>query len=473
MSRWPRRAAAGSLAALAGLGACTVGQDYHAPSMETPPSYDGAPAASVALPSPAAGDISAWWTQFDDPKLTALVARALNGSLTLETAVSRIREARLKETESGAAALPHLGANGSALKLHSNAGAGGLIPPRITSYAAGFDATWEIDIFGGTRRAVEEASANTEASIWARRDGQVSLAAEVASDYIVLRALQARIVIGTAELAHQRDLFVLIGARRHAGFVTDLDVNQQSTLVATTAAQVPQLDAEAHARIHALGVLMGESPGALETELNAAGGQLAPAPPTLPLGLPSELLLRRPDVRQAERHLAASNAEVGVKTAVLYPKLNLYAVATFAGASVSDLFSNQNILLAGLGLVSAPLLDAGKNRAVIGQARERRQQAELAYRLAVLGALRDVADALARHGAEETRRQLLADAVKAAQGSLQIAQDQYATGFVPYVNVLQAQTALLAAQDQLAQSQALVSTDLVALYKALGGGWSP
>ena len=469
----PHRAAAFVLAAALGLAACTVGPDYHQPRVDTPASYDAAPTATVAMPAPSAGDIAAWWTQFNDPKLSDLVARALKGSLTLQTAVSRIREARLKEIQSGAAAYPSLSATGSALKLHTNGGSGAVIPPRLTSYAAGFDASWEVDLFGATRRAVEQASADTEASIWARRDGEVSLTAEIANDYLSLRALQARIAMGKAELARQRDLFVLIGARRHAGFVTDLDVNQQSTLVATTAAQVPQLEAEAHARIHALGVLVGESPGALEVELDDAGAELPPAPPTLPLGLPSELLLRRPDIRQAERHLAASSAIVGVKTALLYPKLDLYAVATFAGMSVGDLFSKQNIVLAGLGMASEPLLDAGKNRAEIGQAQEQRQQAELAYRLAVLGAFRDVADALVRHGAEASRRGLLADAVAAAQGTLRIAQDQYGTGFVPFVNVLQAQTALLSAQDQLIQSQALVMTDQVALYKALGGGWSP
>jgi NodT family efflux transporter outer membrane factor (OMF) lipoprotein len=470
----PLTAASWALPTVAGLLACTVGPDYRQPQVSTPASYDAAPTATAGMPVAVDGDIRAWWTQFDDPKLSELVARGLAGSLSLETAVSRMREARLKEIESGAAAYPSLSATGSALKLHNNGGSGasGVIPPRLTSYAAGFDASWEIDLFGATRRAVEEASANTDANIWARRDGEVALAAEIANDYLSLRALQVRIATGEAELARQRDLFVLVAARRQAGFVTDLDVNQQSTLVATTAAQVPQLDAEAHARIHALGVLLGESPGALESELGATSGSLPQAPPLLPVGLPSELLLRRPDIRQAERHLAAASAGVGVKTAILYPRLNLYAVATFAGMSVSDLFSHQNILLAGLGMASEPILDAGKNRAVVGQAQEQRQQAELAYRLAVLGALRDVADALARHRAEESRSQLLGRAVEAAQGTVRIAQDQYLTGFVPFINVLQAQAALLAAQDQLTQSQAQVMTDLVAIYKALGGGWS-
>jgi NodT family efflux transporter outer membrane factor (OMF) lipoprotein len=468
-------AAAGALPAALCLCACTVGPDYHRPVVATPPSFASA-AAGAAAPQAEGAELSSWWRQFRDPKLSDLIDRGLAGSLTLQSAVSRIREARLKEIELGAAAYPSVSATGSALKLHTNGGSGGsgiAIPPRVTSYAAGFDATWEVDLFGATRRAVEQANAETQAQLWSRRDGEVSLTAEIANDYFSLRAFQARIALGNAELARQQDLFALIAARRRAGFVTDLDVNQQSTLVATAAAQIPQLRAEVHARVHALGVLLGEPAEALEGELDVPVALPVGQAPSPSLGLPSDLLLRRPDIRQAERHLAANSAAVGVTTANIYPKLNLYGLATFAGTSLGDLFSLQNLLLAGLGMASAPVFDAGKNRAEVAQAQERRLQAELAYRLAILGALRDVEDAVVRLDAEQTRRQSLGLAVDAAQGSLVIAQDQYRTGFVTFVNVLQAQYALLGAQDQLTVSEALVMTDLVAAYKALGGGWSP
>jgi NodT family efflux transporter outer membrane factor (OMF) lipoprotein len=475
MSRPILLASVWALPAALVLGACTVGPDYQRPVVTTPLAY--ASAASGDTQTPAAGaELASWWRQFNDPKLSELIERGLAGSLTLQSDVSRIRAARQKEIEVGAAAYPSISTSGSELKLHTETGSALSalgVPTHVTSFAAGFDATWEIDLFGATRRAVEAASATTEAQLWSRRDGEVSLTAEIARDYLSLRAFQARIALGNAELLRQQDLFALIAARRRAGFVTDLDVNQQSTLVATAAAQIPQLGAEAHAEIHALGALLGEPPEALESELDAPGAIPTADVPSLPLGLPAELLLRRPDIREAERRLAAATAGIGVKAASLYPKLNLYGLATFAGMSVSDLFSHQNLLLAGLGMVSAPVFDAGRNHAEVREAEEERVQAELAYRFVIVGALRDVEDAVVRLDAEQTRRQSLGRAVDAARSSLVIAQDQYRTGFVTFVNVLEAQYALLGAEDQLTLSQALVLTDVVAAYKALGGGWSP
>jgi NodT family efflux transporter outer membrane factor (OMF) lipoprotein len=470
----------------AGLGGCTVGPDYRRPVIATPAVYAEADAAATAPLSAEDADISAWWTRFDDPTLTRLIARALADSLTLEAAASRIRQARSQEIRVGAAAYPSISATGSALGYRSNASAGSsstsssggssggstlALPSRLNLYSVGFDASWEVDLFGATRRAEEGARANTEAMEWARRDGEVSLTAEIASDYFALRALQARLAVSNTALDRQNDLFVLVQARRRAGFVTLLDVDQQSTLVASTAAQMPPLDAEARVRIHALGVLLGQTPEALQEEL-AGGGVIPPVPAALPLGLPSELLRRRPDVRLAERRLAASSAQVGVAQASFFPKLDLLGLTSFAGMTLSHLLSSQNLMAAGVGLVSEPVFDAGRNRAAFEVAKEERVQADLAYRVAVLGALRDVEDALVRYRGEASRRESLGASVGAAQRSLSIARDQYQAGTVTFINVLQAQRALLDAQDQCIQSDALTVTDLVAVYKALGGGWS-
>jgi NodT family efflux transporter outer membrane factor (OMF) lipoprotein len=413
-------------------------------------------------------DLTEWWTRFNDPVLNTLVRRALAQSVALATADSLIREARLKETEVGAAEYPSVSATTSALRLHSN-DAAGFIPSRLSLYSAGFDASWELDLFGATRRAVEQARASTEVTVWEKRDGEVSLTAEVANDYLMLRAFQARILVVGAELARQKDLFALIQARRSAGFITNLDVNQQATLVATAAAQMPQLQAEAQARIHALGVLLGEAPESLISELHG-GGPIAAPPPSIPLGLPSELLLRRPDIRAAERRLAVSNAAIGVRSASFYPKVNLVGLAAFAGAS--DLLATQNLLAAALGLVSEPVFNGGRLRASLDQAQEERTQALLAYRLVILDALRDVEDGLVRYQAEESRRDSLATSARAAQATLDIAEDRYRTGFVTFVDVLNAQYAVLSTKDQLTQSEAQMATDLIAIYKALGGGWS-
>ena len=467
-----------ALVALA-TSACTVGPRYQQPAIATPAAYSEAGDTARTTIRPDDADLSRWWLQFSDPELQDLIRRALADNLDLKSAASRVRQAREQVAIAGAAEYPTLSANGTALTLNSNRGAppagaaqGLTIPGHRNEYAAGFDATWEVDLFGGARRGVEEARADAAASLWARRDGEVSLTAEVANDYLNLRALQARIAVGEAELKRQRALGDLIGARRKTGFVTNLDVNQQATVVATSAAQLPELRAQAKGQIHAMGVLLGQPPEALATELTANGGVIPPPPPTLPVGLPSELLRRRPDIREAERRLAAASARIGVETANLYPKLNLIGLASFASMTPASLFDTQNFTSAAAGMLTAPIFEGGKTRASIRVAREQYVQAGFAYQGAVLVALRDVEDALARYRTEEERRAALAQSVTAAKASLVIAEDQYRIGLVTFINVLQAETAELNSEDQLTQADALALTDLVAVYKALGGGWT-
>ena len=470
-------AALGAVAAC--VSACTVGPNYVKPQAPTPQSYvEAADTARTAI-EPVDADLSRWWTQIPDPTLQSLIQRALQNNLDLQTAASRVRQARQEEVIAGAKEYPSLSATGSALTLNTNAPApppgatpASPLPRYLNLYAVGFDASWEVDLFGGVRRSVEEAKANTEAYRWEQRDAEVTLTAEVANDYLTLRTVQARIEVGENELARQQDLFGLIGARRKAGFVTNLDVNQQSTAVATAAAQIPQLRSEAKSEIHALGVLLGETPEALETELAATPPALPPPPPTLPTGLPSELLTRRPDIRKAERKLAASNAEIGVQTANFYPKLNLTGLGAFASMTPGNLFTAEHLASIGLAQVSQPIFEGGRLKASVREAREKNVQATNAYRSAVLSALRDVEDALARFKADEDRRRSLAQAVTAATNSRQIAQDQYSAGLVTFVNVLQSEYAVLNAEDQLTQADGQSLTDVVALYKALGGGWS-
>jgi NodT family efflux transporter outer membrane factor (OMF) lipoprotein len=464
---------------------CTVGPNYHRPELPTPKAYQDAASTQRTQVTADEADLSAWWTRFDDPLLNDLIRRALVASPDIQTAMSRVREARQMEVEDAAAEYPTVSAVGNAVTFNSDRSTassgsssasgsgtqGFTLPGHLNLYAAGFDATWEVDLFGGVRRSVEQARATTQSYEWALRDAEVSLTAEVASDYLALRAALARTTVGEEELARQKRLFTLIEARRRTGFITNLDVNQQSTAVATAAAQLPQLAAEARTNIHALGVLLGETPEALTPELTARGA-IPPPPPTLPLGLPSELLRRRPDVREAERRLAAATAGIGVQTANLYPKLELIGLGSFASTQAATWFEPQSLSSAAVGMLTAPVFDAGKRRAAVRASREVRQQAFLAYETAVLGALRDVEDALTRYENEETRRVSLQQAVQAGQGSLQIAEDEYRTGFQPFINVLQAENTLLNAEDQLTQSDASVATDLVAVYKALGGGWN-
>jgi multidrug efflux system outer membrane protein len=475
------------LAALAflPLAACTVGPNYSPPHLPTPASFQELPepgATSFSRPVSEDADLPQWWRQFHDPELERLVIRALAQNLDLMSAASRIRQAREQEIVQGAAGLPTVNATGAAVRLHSNANplailGGGSAATQagsgsdLTLYSAGFDASWEIDVFGGVRRGVEAARASSEAAVWQLHDGEVSLSAEVANDYVTLRVAEARIAILQGALERERETLGIIQARATVGFVTELDVNQQIAQVESTAAQLPPLEAQTRAMIHALGVLLGEQPEAMTAELQSTG-VIPIVPATLPVGLPSDLLRRRPDVREAERRLAAATAQVGVAVAQLYPKFNLLALASFASNSLGGPFSSDSFSAGGAGLVSWPIFTAGKSRANVRISEEQQNQAYLAYQQSVLKALQDVEDSLSRYTTEQQRLVSLENAITAASSSFAIAQDQYRTGLATYLSVLTAETALLNAQDQAAQSRAALSADLVSLYKALGGGWA-
>jgi multidrug efflux system outer membrane protein len=471
------------------LTACTVGPDYVKPDVATPSAYQDLPTtkAEAPLSQPVASDadLSQWWVQFGDTELQGLIGRALHSNLDLLTAASRVREAREQEIVAGAAGLPQLNANGLAAHIHSNSsplsklggsssGSSGAPPPSgpldMKLYSVGFDATWEVDIFGGVRRSVEAAQANTEAAMWQMRDGEVTLTAEIAADYFTLRATQSRIATLRDEAQRQQDVLSLTAARAHAGFVTQLDVNQQNSLVASTLAQVPGLEAQARVMEHAIAVLLAEEPEATTAELDRRVA-LPELPPQFPVGLPSDLLRRRPDIRAAERQLAAATAQVGVAVADLYPKFNLIAAASFSGNQLSNLLSGNNLGEVGLGSIMWPIFHGGEIHANIRSKKEDAQQAYYAYQKAVLGAVRDTEDALTRYTTEQQRLIQLERAVASGNSSASLARQQYRAGLVTYVDVLTAQANALSAQDQLEQSRQALATDLVSLYKALGGGW--
>ena len=492
-----------SLLAGVGLSACTVGPNYQKPQTPVPAAYQeigsktDAPLSQPVVAPLDDGQVASWWRQFNDPTLNSLVARAMAGNLDLKTEVARIRQSREQEVISGAAGLPHASLAANALQLNDSAnnpafsnifsggasqaaggaagamgGQGGGTPSRIDTLALATDATWEVDLFGRVRRGVEAARAGTQAMIWAKRDGQVSLTAEVATDYFTLRDLQVQIAIAQQEVARQKDTFAIIHQQAETGFVTRLNVNQQQAQVQATIAAIPQLQAQARGQIHALGVLIGQDPESLAGELDRPAGELPSVPQTLPVGLPSELLRRRPDVREAERQLAQATANVGVQVAQLYPSFNIVALGAFAAPEVGELFNANSATSVGLGLVQWPIFQGGQIRGQIRSARAQQDQAYYAYQKAVLTALRDVEDALARYQADQRRIIAQKASVDASTNSLLIARQQFETGLVTYINVLQAQQTLLNARNGLAQDEGQLATDLVSLYKALGGGWT-
>ena len=507
MSRRSSRPALAALILGVAACACTVGPDYRRPEARTPPAYQeigtkqDAPLSQPAVAPVDEAQVSSWWTQFHDPMLDSLVERAMAGNLDLKTEVARIRQSREQEVVAGATGLPHVGTAANALRINTNASnsalgaltgrssgaagaAGGAAagvagaaeseaPSHIDNFAVAFDATWEIDVFGGVRRSVEAARAGTQAMIWAKRDGQVSLTAEVASDYLQLRSLQAQIAIAEGEIASQQATFAIIRQQAQTGFVTRLNVNQQQAQVQATIAMVPQLQAQARGQIHALGVLVGQDPEALAPELDKPkSNDLPGVPQTLPVGLPSDLLRRRPDVREAERQLAQSTANVGVQVANLYPKFNILALGALTSPTFHDVFNANSGTSAGVGLIQWPIFQGGQIRGDIRAARAQQDQAYYNYQKTVLTALQDVEDSLARYQADQRRIIAQKASVDASANSLMIARQQYEVGLVTFINVLQAEQTDLNARNGLVQDEGQLAVDLASLYKALGGGWT-
>ena len=422
-----RRLRSVSLLGLA-LAGCTVGPNYTRPETAVPVAYAG-PAAPGSTVDPAT-----WWTAFGDPQLTDLIQRALKDNPDIQMAASRVRQARLQIIAARAQGLPQVNADAdvSHVQFSKNAGfsslaslfgggggsggssssASGIALPGngITTFAAGFDASWELDVFGGVRRGVESARARTEAAEWNRRDAAVMLAADVAQAYFALRLDQVQSQVVTDELVRQRRALQIAGNVASVGLVPTVNVTRQRGQLNTTQARLAPIQADIAVRIHALGVLLGTAPEALSAELTRP--EMVPmGVPVVPAGLPSDLLRRRPDIRAAERQLAASNADIGVAVADMYPKFSLTGMSQLISTTLATLFEGDSLQLTGMAMAQFPLLDFGRRRATVESRREDRAQALVTYRATVLGALRDVEDALYQLQAERDRNAVLARAV--------------------------------------------------------------
>jgi outer membrane protein, multidrug efflux system len=474
------------LVALLLLGGCTVGPDYRPPAIAVPAAYAGARDAS-----PTASDISRWWAAFGDPVLDDLVARAQAGNLDVRQAAARVAEARAQERVVRARGGPSVNASAQAgyTRLSENSlpaglanlggggqpggggssGGIGLPGEDFATFQAGFDASWELDLFGGQRRANEAAGARTEAAQWSARDAEVMLAAEVARTYQQYRALQRRIALADQTLAAQREQLDFARVRAKNGLVTTIDERTQQREIEKASAVREDLLAEADVHVHALSTLLGLAPAALAQDLATPPAAASPAI-IIPPGLPSELLQRRPDIRAAERKLAAATADIGVATADLYPKLSLTGALQLASRSLATLIEADSIFANGTGRLSLPLIGGGK-RETVALRKAQADEALLAYQATVLGALRDVEDALTRLDADRRKVEALRASVAAAQDAANTTQVRQRNGLVQMADVLQARQTWLADRDTLAQAEAAAAQDEVALYKALGGGW--
>ena len=471
-----------TLAGLTAVPSCSVGPDYVPPAPTTRPGYANAgpgtrPSTTTAGAEPAGG----WWTTLRDPELDTLVARAAAGNLSLARAGVRLADSRAALRIAGADALPKLDANPQFVRINSgqNVGignfAGGGDNAQSSSintnvWTAGLDATWEIDVFGGQRRRIEAAKADYQAGVEDRRDAMVSLTAEVARDYLQLRGSQERLRLARDNLGLEQDTLALTQSLRKAGFNSQLDVSRAQTQVAQTRAAIVPLTTAAAQQEHAIATLLGLGPNELSAELDRPAA-VPVVPPLVSVGVPADLLRRRPDVRRAERQLAAANARIGVAVADFYPKFSFTGDFGLDATKFNPLFDQSSRFFILDPAVKWRLFDFGRTAAEVDQEKARHNDMMLAYQDAVLTALREVEDALVAYANEQDHRAALADAVASARDSVAISTDQYKSGTVDFLQVLDAQRQLLSAQDELAQSDQTIATNLVALYKALGGGW--
>jgi multidrug efflux system outer membrane protein len=456
---------------LAILSGCMVGPNFKRPPTTMPPDWAG-PTAESRPVTPADAELARWWILFDDPTLVSLIEQAVQSNLDLKQAEARMRQSRAARSVVAAGIGPTVDATGAYQRSGSAGGTNGKSEGNISNqYQTGFDAGWELDIFGGVRRAIEAADADLQAAMETRRDVMVTLTAEVARNYIDLRAFQERIAIGRRNLETQKHSAALTRQRFEAGFVGALDVANADAQVATTASQIPLLEASARQTIYSLSVLLGKDPAALVRELSPVAA-IPLASPSIPLGVPSDLLRRRPDIRRAEVEIHAATARIGVATADLFPRFTISGSAGVRASDFSSWFDWASRIWSLGPSVSWNLFSMGRTRSTIEQQRALQDQSLITYQQTVLAALQEVENALIASAKEAEHYRALREAVGANRKAVELATTLYTQGNTDFLNVLDAQRSLYASEDALIQSTGSVSTNLVALFKSLGGGWS-
>jgi NodT family efflux transporter outer membrane factor (OMF) lipoprotein len=476
-----------SVLILAGPGGCEVGPDYRPPRLSLPDHFSPAPQSTTQpATEPVAVDLASWWQTFHDPVLNWLVARGVGANHTVQLAEARVLQARAQLQYSTGALFPTVNALGSYTRIKTSnnlsgagvtGGASGTTggPSLFTHgstnfFQAGFDALWELDLFGGTRRQIESSQASLEAQTEARRAALVTLTSEVANDYVLLRGYQQELRIAQENAQAQRNTLQLQRMKLDVGLATALTVAQSEAQVATTESAIPPLQTSIEQMTQALAVLLVLPPDDLRQQLGT-GGTPPVGPEAIPPGLPSELIRRRPDVRQAERQLAASTASIGVATAQWFPQFSLTGSLGLESTQLKSIANSSSIFGAVGPSVTWRIFDAGQIQANIRIQNALQQQALLQYRQSIIQSMADVNNALTAFNREQAHRRLLQTAVEANRRSVELSLRLNKAGVVDFLNVLTAQQSLYQSQDQLAQSEQTVSTDLIALFKALGGGW--
>ncbi len=487
--------------ALTPLAGCTVGPNFVRPAPQVPAHWSPTAGQNHAPAEPAAGpvvspqgspvteqaEVRAWWGQFNDPMLSSLIDRSVTSNLDLRAAVLRIEESRAQRDVTAAAWWPSASVDASysrqrisettptgslltsAGSIRLPGGAGISIPNPYSQYQLSADASWEIDLFGRVRRSVEAADAGVQASVEDQHAVQLSLLGDVAQSYIALRGAQSRLRLANENLATIGELLELTRERRAAGLTTLIDVSNARAQQSATQADLPAFESQITQNINQLSQLLAREPDALRAEL-ATSAPIPPAPPEVPIGLPADMARRRPDIREAEANLHAATAQIGVAVADLFPPLTLSGTGRYQSDSAGRLVEWAS-RFGSLGpTLDLPVFDRGKWKTIHLQ-NLRAQDAALVYQRTVLNALHEVDNALAAYGADQQRRDLL-DATVAQNGeALQLSRLRYENGVSNFTDVLNALRTLQQNQSLLIDSATAVATDLVRLYRALGGGW--
>lgn len=455
---------------------CAVGPDFLRPAQEVPSGWIDSPKAAA---EPAA--LAVWWKSFNDPVLTSLVERGMSSNLDLKIASERLRQARAVLGGTKGSLWPSLDMNaqyqhsGSRVPESTVEEAGGKSVTVSSSgnrnlYRAGFDSSWEIDAFGGVRRSVEAAGADVQASQEDLRDVLVTVAGDIGMNYLSLRELQEQLAVTRENLAAQEHSAQITKKRYDAGFASALDVSNASAQVATTRAQIPSLQAQIRQTVYGISLLLGQAPGTLLAELEPEK-PMPSVPSAVPAGLPSELLQRRPDIRGSEARLHAATARIGVAKADLFPRFFLNGSASIQATELVSWSSSVSRLWSFGPSMSWNLFNGGATRAKIEENTSKADEALAGYRKTILTALQEVESAWVAFDRENERARLLETAVENNRRSVDLANKLYAEGLNDFLTVLDAERSLYSSQLSLITSRGRISTSLVSLYKALGGGW--
>ena len=449
-------------------GCVLVGPDYVAPTpsdLHVPSSWQGSTASTGA-----GLEIANWWRHLGDALLTRLIAQAMQASPDVQSARAKLGQARAQRRLAGANLWPTASASASAKHVKTSGQSG--IGDSQELYDAGFDASWEPDIVGGQRRALEAARADEEASVADLHQTQVTLAAEVARNYVDARSSQARIAIARANLASQSETLALTEWRVQAGLTSSLDAEQARTKVAQTRAAIPLLETSLAEAEHRIAILLGRAPGALHNDL-VVPAPIPQVPEPLTIGIPADILRQRPDVAAAERTVAAATARIGEATAARYPSLALSGSIGLEALTIGALTNGSSLAASVLGSVAQTIFDGGRISAQIEIQNAAQQQTLASYHATVLGPLEDVENALVSIGNSQARATALSRAVASARNAARLARHRYTTGIIDFQTVLDTERTILTIEESLTATQADNTVAVIQLYKALGGGWSP